>query len=694
MPIHSSDFSNPRQEPCRLINSQNPFKLTDHRLSNEILFCRNSEQPSNTAVELGHTTQQLSHLQRTMEYQRLVELKRALRFGVIEPGGNHTEPFRFILPSGASVPSESPGLEGFIFTERMVVRDFGERQSAVLLPYYLHHVDALFSSLTGTFKMRGALRQIEQSDAPQLERYRAFIGVVRGYVDELRADVRRLDRARWSHSSRTYHIFARAFNLAGLREIARGERLEITGRIFADMSLSDIQHLRTGSIDTLRWMGIYPIGERGAKGTAGGSPFSVRRYEVAPLHGTNEEVQKLIRASASLGLRHMFELVLNHTAIDADLAESHPTLFVHTRTKPDDSTGYYHLKSDIHGDIWIRNGGWKNLDTGTREYWTDTLQLDFSNPDTRDLVIAQVKDLIKSYGVQSFRIDSAYQLLNRYFIANWREEMQFPFPEREFLDRLLTEVKTEYPTVAFVAEAFDGWDELSECGFDLIYGINDMIRRGGHRHHGWHDALVSRDSERIRHALRRAEFLHWQEGGADMLCFFGQHDKTAPWNEFGEWKWGAAALTLMKPGALSIYAGAEAEFEAPCKEDRKMITFNEPVVIRWDGLRSEFASFLRSLSEIYANFRNRLGELQFEALEPDMAGESWVGYVVRSSTNLTGEKILVLANPANHPTSVTIRRQDLGIELLEVEIDSCGEKGVELIYLPGLHRSSPDIDAH
>ena len=677
-----------------MVRGQNLNPIPDHQLSNETVFCRNSGQKANVSAELGHTTQELSHLQRTIEYQRLVELKRALRFGVIESGGNHTEPFRFILPSGASVPSESPGLEGFMFTERLVVRNFGEQQSAALLPHYLHHVDALLSGLTGTFKIRGELREIEQSDAPQLQRYRAFIGLVRGYIEELRADVRRLDRARWSHSSRTYHLFARAFDLAALREVSGLERLELTGRIFADMSLSDIQHLRTGSIDTLRWMGIYPIGERCAKGIAGGSPFSVRRYEVDPLHGTIEEVQKLIRDSATLGIRHMFELVLNHTAVDADLVESHPTLFVHTRTKPDDSTGYYHLKSDIHGDIWIRNGGWKNLDTGTREYWTDTLQLDFSNPDTRDLVIAQVKDLIKGYGVQSFRIDSAYQLLNRYFIANWREEMQFPFPEREFLDRLLTEVKTEYPTVAFVAEAFDGWDELSECGFDLIYGINDMIRRGGHRHHGWHDALVSRDSERIRHSLQRAEFLHWQEGGADMLCFFGQHDKTAPWNEFGEWKWGAAALTLMKPGALSIYAGAEAEFEAPCKEDRKMITFNEPVVIRWDGLRSEFGSFIRSLSEMYAAFRDRLGELQFEALEPDMAGESWVGFAVRSSTNLTGEKILVLANPADHPTNVTIRRHDLGIELLEVVMERCGKNGVELIYLPGTQSTSSNVGAN
>ncbi|NDC38480.1 MAG: hypothetical protein EBZ48_10565, partial [Proteobacteria bacterium] len=307
-----------------------------------------------------------------------------------------------------------------------------------------------------------------------------------------------------------------------------------------------------------------------------------------------------------------------------------------------------------------------------------------SNPDTRDLVIAQVKDLIEIYGVQSFRIDSAYQLLNRYFEGNWNGEMQAPIPEREFLDRLITEIKSEFPGVAFVAEAFDGWDDLSECGFDLIYGINDMLRRGGHMHHGWHDSLVSRDPWRIRQALRRAEFLHWQEGGADMLTFFGQHDKTAPWNELGEWKWGAAALTLLKPGALSVYSGTDAQFEAPCKEDRKMITFNEPTKINWKGLHSDFGLFQRRLGELFARMHDRLGELTFQTLLPTNHEERWVGYIITGNTlGAAGEKVIVIANPSDHPTTVTVSRPDLGIDSLSLPLQRCGPEGFEIITLPG-----------
>jgi glycosidase len=632
---------------------------------------------------LGYERAQLSNYQRTVEYQRLVEIKRTLRFGIVEPGGNHTEPFRFTVAPGISFPAESPGLEGFLFTERHIARAFGKDASAALLPNYLHHATTLLGRLNGTHQQLQELSSIAASSGPQLKQYVRFITFLTDYVDTLRQEVRALDHSRWSHHCRIYHLFARAFNHQEHRTERGAMSRRLSGRLFTDFSVDDLAYFREGGFDTLRWMGVYPVGELCAKGTAGGSPFAVRRYEVDPQHGTASDVKQLVKMSARLGIRQMFELVLNHTAVDADLVTTHPALFVHTRSRPVDTTGYYFLNSSTHGEIWIRNGGWKNLDTGKREYWTDTLQLDFSNPDTRDLVIAQVKDLIRNYGVQSFRIDSAYQLLNRYFEGNWNGEMQAPLPEREFLDRLISEIKSEFPGVAFIAEAFDGWDDLSECGFDLIYGINDMLRRGGHMHHGWHDSLVSKDPWRIRNALRRAEFLHWQEGGADMLAFFGQHDKTAPWNELGDWKWGAAALTLLKPGALSVYSGTDAEFEAPCKEDRKMITFNEPTRINWKGLHSDFGVFQRKLGELFSRMQDRLGELTFHALEPAAAEESWVGYVITATGGAKGgEKVVVVANPCNEATAVTISRPDLGLAQLTLNLPGCGQESFEIIGIP------------
>lgn len=634
-------------------------------------------------VMLGEARVDLSYSQRALEYQRLVEIKRILRFGFIEVGGTRTEPFRFNLVPGASFPAESPGLEGFIFTERELARKYGAEHSAALLPDYLRYTKTLLRRLNGTHQQLRELSAIKSSQASPLERYQRFISFLTDYVETLRHEVRLLDQARWSHHSRTYHLFARAFNHREHRSQRGVDNSQMSGRLFADFSIGDLEYFRERGFDTLRWMGVYPAGQACAKGTAGGSPFAVQRYEVDPSYGTTKEVRQFGHMAARLGMRQMFELVLNHTAVDADLVSTHPTLYVYTRHRPSDLTGYHFVDSPTHGQIWIRNGGWKNLDTGKREYWTDTLQLDFSNPDTRDLVIAQVKDLIRTYGVQSFRIDSAYQLLNRYFEGNWNGEMRAPLPEREFLDRLITEIKVEFPSVAFVAEAFDGWDDLSECGFDLIYGINDMRRRGGHMHRGWHDSLVSRDPWRIHQALRRAEFLHWQEGGADMLSFFGQHDKTAPWNELGDWKWGAAALTLLKPGALSVYSGTEAQFEAPCKEDRKMITFNEPTQIDWKGLHSDFGLFQKKLGELFARMQDRLGELTFQAVAPTQPGENWVGYVITGAgKGVTGEKVLVIANPTAHPTQVNITRPDLGIQDLNIDLQKCGRDGFEVICLP------------
>ncbi|NDC38827.1 MAG: hypothetical protein EBZ48_12380, partial [Proteobacteria bacterium] len=310
--------SNPGSGSSNSSLSHLPPELTRHIKAPEVYDLR-ATLPPRHPVSLGVERANLSYSQRTSEYQRLVEIKRTLRFGVLEPGGTRTEPFKFHIAPGLSIPAESPGLEGFLFTEREIARIHGEERSAALVSDYLHYTKSLLKKLTGTHEQLRELSAIKNFDGSASERYRRFIGLLTTYVETLRSEVRTLDKARWSHHSRTYHLFARAFNHREHRAERGSSNARMTGRLFADFNVHDLGYFREGGFDTLRWMGVYPMGQLCAKGNAGGSPFAVKRYEVEPCHGTKQEVQRFAKMSARLGIRQMFELVLNHTAVDADL---------------------------------------------------------------------------------------------------------------------------------------------------------------------------------------------------------------------------------------------------------------------------------------------------------------------------------------------------------------------------------------
>jgi len=172
-----------------------------------------------------------------------------------------------------------------------------------------------------------------------------------------------------------------------------------------------------------------------------------------------------------------------------------------------------------------------------------------------------------------------------------------------------------------------------------------------------------------------------------MLAFWGQHDKPAFWRMFeNDWKWGAALLTLMRPGALSILAGTEAEFEDPCEEDQKVVTFNRHTSTNWDGVNSEFGKFQITTLKTFQALEKKWGKLTFEQLSTPR-GENWVGYLVRplhtnnNSADNNGKKVLILANPTSEPTSVTINQPELGVTDVHFSLERCGPKGNAIISL-------------
>lgn len=619
---------------------------------------------------------------RCTQFFRTKAIRRLLRDGC---ENQVVKPFVFHAPSGGSVVAENSGLEGFVHAQRRFQDRFGAPASERLFEHYVKYLEHVLGGEPMGCSLVSQVKEVQSSGFPLQERHSRLIEVVRSNTEQWRSKLKELDGALWSRHLRAYQIFPRTFNVEGFREAyglppAEGG----SGKFFADFGGQEVEALRSHSFSALRPMGVFPIGSVNAKGTAGGSPYSIIAHDVDAAHGSRQEVRDSLERAYVSGMLTIFEVVPNHTACDARLLQLDPTLYVHTRTQPEDPEGYHHFRHPELGEFWIRYGGFRDLGTGMRSFWKDTLQLDFSRQETREVVISEICDLIRHFSLDGIRVDSAYQLLNWYLNKNWAGEMARELPQQEFLEELVMRVKTEFPHVAILAEAFTHFDQLSQCGFDLLYGISTMDRNGGYKHVGWHEALKSGKADTIRSAIERAEFLSWQLGGPDIVTFFGHQDFPSPQREFaGDWKWGAAVLAILRPGAFSFYAGTEACFEAPCREDNKVITFNEPVSIDWSGSATDFAGFQRYLLRVAGQVQEALGErTRIECLDPASSSkdEPWVGYVVRSTLPDVSWKLAVIVNTSPLPATAHVRDPDTGVSVV-VELPPAGPDGFALMQL-------------
>jgi len=241
--------------------------------------------------------------------------------------------------------------------------------------------------------------------------------------------------------------------------------------------------------------------------------------------------------------------------------------------------------------------------------------------------------------------------------------------------------------VVVAAEAFTDFDKIAECGVDLIYGLTSMERHGGHQHQGWHEALLSGNAGTIRKAIEREEFLVWQVGGPSTICFWQHIDRAAIEYEFEEsLKYAAAVLTVLKPGALSVYNGAEVCIDTRYPEDGKVSSFNIPWQIDWTRRELPFSKFMRHLFLVAAGIRTQLGEqTQLETLYPvdEGCGASWVGYAIRSGDPSVRGAVHVLVNLSDSPTTARFIDSLTRTEY-RIELGPRGASGWELVQIEAI----------
>ena len=257
------------------------------------------------------------------------------------------------------------------------------------------------------------------------------------------------------------------------------------------------------------------------------SPYSIADYKVSDLLGGEEELRTFRKRLKSMNIKLMLDFVPNHMALDNRWLPEHPELFVPMS------------EHDPEHDCFEFTKG-QYLAHGKDPYflpWSDTLQLNYSNTATHDMMIHNLSHI--SDQCDAVRCDVAMLILKEVFDTTWGNRCE-PMPE-EFWPKAIRHVRQKHPGFIFLAEAY--WHKewaLQQMGFDFTYDKP------------FYDYLGSfpvniRDLR--EHLLGDAEY-------QNRLCrFIENHDEERAAEWFGKNHAVAALVLLTSPGMILIHQG-------------------------------------------------------------------------------------------------------------------------------------------
>jgi len=168
----------------------------------------------------------------------------------------------------------------------------------------------------------------------------------------------------WAQHGVLYEVFPRVFTREGTFRSLQ-QRLE---------------YIKDLNVDIVWLMPIFPIGEKGRKGTLG-SPYSVRDFRaVNPEYGTEQDFRDLVQAIHRKGLKVILGIVPNHSSNDNVLMKEHPDWFMR------DSLGNF-----------------------SREVadWSDVTDFNYDNPQMREYMTETLIYWVKEFDIDGYRCDVA-----------------------------------------------------------------------------------------------------------------------------------------------------------------------------------------------------------------------------------------------------------------------------------------------
>ena len=228
--------------------------------------------------------------------------------------------------------------------------------------------------------------------------------------------------------------------------------------------------LKEAGVDIVWLMPVYPIGEKGRKGTLG-SYYAIKDYcNINPEFGTLEDFDEFVAAAHGLGMKVILDWVANHTSPDHPWVEGKPA------------------------DWYVRD---ENGNTIVEYDWTDIAKLNYANSDMRREMQNSMRFWLDR-GVDGFRCDMAYIV-----------------PE-DFWAETIPALRNEYGELYFLAEGETPW--LHEVGFNTSYSWK--------LHHLLNDIAQGRAC-----ADSLAAYLEWNTNeypaDAHRLCFTSNHDENS-----------------------------------------------------------------------------------------------------------------------------------------------------------------------
>jgi hypothetical protein len=202
----------------------------------------------------------------------------------------------------------------------------------------------------------------------------------------------------------------------------------------------------------------------------GGSGFAIAAYEVSPALGGDAALARLRERMAARGLRLMLDFVPNHLGLDHPWATADPERFVQG------------TEADLLGSpgnwttVTVDDGREVVIAHGRDPYfpgWTDTLQLDYGNPDTVEAMTAELASIAAR--CDGVRCDMAMLLLPDVFVRTWGH------PALPFWPDAIARACAVHPAFTLMAEVYWGLEAtMLGLGFDLAYDktLYDELVRG------------------------------------------------------------------------------------------------------------------------------------------------------------------------------------------------------------------------
>ncbi|HSE13679.1 MAG TPA: alpha-amylase family glycosyl hydrolase [Rudaea sp.] len=353
----------------------------------------------------------------------------------------------------------------------------------------------------------------------------------------------------------------------------------------------------------------------------GGSGFAIVAYSVAGALGGDAALARLRQRLARRGLKLMLDFVPNHMALDHPWVESHPECFVPgteelLAREPQNYTRIKRGKGDLI------------LAYGRDPYfagWSDTLQLDYSNPATQEAMIRELEKIADQ--CDGVRCDMAMLILPEVFERTWGRK---PAP---FWPLALQRVRERVPGFCFMAEVY--WDlewTMQQQGFDYTYDkrLYDRLREG--------------------HARPVREHLHAAlDYQVKLARFLENHDEPRAAATFEPMVHQAAAvITYFIPGLRFFHQG---QFEGR----KKRIS---PHLVRApkESPDEAIGDFYERLLAVLRKPIVRIGEWQSLDCRPAWDGNgSWDAFIAHAWTGAGNERMLVAVNYASHASQCYIK---------------------------------------